>query len=135
MDKDNAMHVKCNAFAVKDHVSFEGDDPEARVPVSDMPLHTFLPTQADSNKLKERMIIIVQRFLREQAGLDTNAPNHITHKYSDQSSSKSEYMSFDSGLMVSLPGAQLHVAGANESPKDMDSLHFLDETYSRKHKS
>ena len=47
MNKDNAMHVKCNAFAVKDPVSFEGDDSEARVPASDMPLHTFLPNKAD----------------------------------------------------------------------------------------
>ena len=93
-DKDNVMHVKCNSFAVKDRVSFEGDDPEARVAAADMPLHTFLPTQEDFDNLKERMIVIVQRILREQAGISTDAPNHIKHKYSDQSCSKSEYVSF-----------------------------------------
>ena len=91
--KGNKMHVKCNSFAVKDRVTFEGDDLDAWISPSDMPLHTFLPTQEDCDHLKQRMIIIVQRILREQAAMlkYTNVPNHFPHKYAEQSSIKSEY--------------------------------------------
>ena len=79
------MHVKCNSFALKDRVgvTFKGDDPDATVPASDMTLHTFLPTQEDYNKLKERMIIIVQRILQEYSTMfrDTNVQHHIPHTH------------------------------------------------------
>ena len=92
---DKIWVTKCNTFALKDRVAYSETDGDARVSAASMPLHTFLPCQEDYANLKERMVVIVQRILREHSALygTAQAVDHIPHKHSSEASLKSEFVS------------------------------------------
>ena len=95
--KGNEMVVKTNSFAIKDRVPFEDDNPDQRIKAMDIPIHAFMPSQEDYDNLKKRTVtIIVQRILKENSALfkSSEVTLHIPHKYGQESSLKTEYVSF-----------------------------------------
>ena len=87
--------TKCNTFALKDRVAYDDENGDARVSATSMPLYTFLPCQEDYAILKERMVVIVQRILREHTTLyrAAEAVHHIPHKYATEVAVKSDFVS------------------------------------------
>ncbi len=60
----------------------------------DLPFETFLPCHKDWVKLRQRMVIIVQRILVQQFDcLNTKVTKHVPHLYSEEMCKKSHVVS------------------------------------------
>ena len=93
--RPHEMVTKSNSFALKDRVAYSGKNGDARVSAASLPLYTFLPCQQDYAMLKKRMVVIVQRILREHTALyrTAQAEDHIPHKSATETCLKSEFVS------------------------------------------
>ena len=99
--KASSLHF-FHCFAVRDRVNFslasESPNPLIYRPISDLPLHTLLPTLSDDQSLLSHFSVIISRVLAKEipyfsVTFHDVIQSHIRHKHYDKMSLKSETVS------------------------------------------
>ena len=82
-------------FAAKNRVNFRHLPDDNNIPVQDIPLHLYLPSQDEYDNLKMRMEVIAMRIIKEHipAFSECEVQQHIPHQYSFESSMRSRIVS------------------------------------------
>lgn len=89
----NKMMLWALCFATRNRISFRHLDYDTDThPAIEIPVEEYLPSESDWSALRERMEIITQWILKKNfvAFADAEVEMHIPHKYSVESSLKSQ---------------------------------------------
>ena len=101
--KSKTVHTWTSAYAVRNRVNGIVED-DFTCFATDVPLTSYLPSENDMAKRRDRMNIIVQRILIAHMPYfkDCPYPDHIKHEYSTQLAEKSHVVSL--GVIQENPG-------------------------------
>ena len=93
-DKSNPYQMFAMTLMVRNRISVTHlVDPQFRaVPATTLPLNVVLPKPDDWNCLRERMVVMVSRSLRENIPSlkDIKVSEHIAHEHSKESAKRSD---------------------------------------------